>query len=156
MGEGMQIKELPPQPVLSIRDMVKVEMLGDFFGISFSKLFPYMAAMGEAPIGPPFALYHSEPTAEGFDVEVCVPTPVVLNATDDIASYELAGGKFLSAFHMGAYEGFTATYQQMMEWMAENGYKMAGPSREVYVVGVGQVEDPAEYITEILFPVESA
>jgi len=156
MSEGIQIKELPPQPVLSIRETVKAEKLGDFFGISFSKLFPYMAAMGEAPIGPPFALYHSEPTPEGFDVEVCVPTPVALNATDDIASYELEGGRFLSAFHMGAYENFGATYEQMTTWMGENGYRTAGPSREVYLVGVGQVEDPSEYITEILFPIEKA
>jgi len=156
MAEGMQIKELPPQPVLSIREKVPIEKLGEFFGISFSKLFPYMAAMGEAPIGPPFALYHSEPTAEGFDVEVCVPTPVVVKPTDDIASYELAGGRFLSAFHMGAYEDFVATYKEMMAWLSSEGYRVAGPSREVYVVGVGQVDNPSEYITEILLPVEAA
>lgn len=156
MGEGIQIKELPPQPVLSIRDKVPAEKLMDFFGISFSKLFPYMAAMGEAPIGPPFALYHSKPTPEGFDVEVCVPTPVALNPSDDIASYELPGGQFLSAFHMGPYEDFAKTYDQMKAWLNEHGYRIAGPSREVYVVGMGQAEDPSEYITEILFPIEKA
>ena len=52
MAEGIQIKELPPQPVLTIREKVPAEQLGDFFGISFSKLFPYMAAMGEAPSDP--------------------------------------------------------------------------------------------------------
>ena len=156
MAEGIQIKELPPQPVLTIREKVPAEQLGDFFGISFSKLFPYMAAMGEAPIGPPFALYHSEPGPDGFDVEVCVPTPVVVNPTDDIASYELAGGRFLSAFHMGAYEDFGTTYDQLKAWLSEHGYRIVGPAREVYVVGVGQVDDPSEYITEILLPVESA
>ena len=35
----------------------------------------------------------------------------------------------------------------------ENGYSYAGPVREIYLVGKGQVEDEADYRTEILIPV---
>lgn len=149
----VEIKELPAQPVVSIRAKVRMDELADFFGKAFSKLFPYVASVGEAPVGPPIATYHSAPTPEGIDVEVCVPIGEAVGGSGEIRSSVLPAGTFASTLHAGPYEEFARTYGLLQVWMGENGYALAGPSREVYIVGMGQVDDPSGYLTEILFPV---
>lgn len=137
MAEAIELKELPAQPVLSIHGKVPAPQLVGFFGESFSKLFPYLASVGEAPVAPPLALYHGAPDEEGFEVEVCVPTGSVLPESGEIKSHELPGGQFASIVHLGPYEQVGETYGALMAWMGEQGYAPAGPSREIYVVGMG-------------------
>ena len=43
-----------------------------------------------------------------------------------------------------------------MRWIEENGYRIAGHSREVYMRGPGEGIDPAHYVTEVQIPVEKA
>jgi effector-binding domain-containing protein len=152
MENAIEIKELPPQPVLSLRSKVTMAALPGFIGSAFSRLFPYLASLGESPVGPPLAVYHGMPTDEGIDVELCVPTGTVLAAWDDIGASELPGGKFASVMHLGPYEKVGDTYALLQKWIVDNCYVLAGSSREVYIVGVGQA-DPDAYVTEILFPV---
>jgi effector-binding domain-containing protein len=152
MAEDIVLKDLPAQPVLSIRAKVPMTGLEDFFAGSFAKLFPYLAKLGEQPVGPPMAVYHGQPGPEGIDAELCVPTEKVLAASDDIQAAELPAAKFATTMHTGPYEAVAATYKTLGEWIQANGLKIAGPSREIYFVGPGQA-DPEAYITEILFPV---
>jgi effector-binding domain-containing protein len=152
MAEDIEFKELPAQPVLSIHAKVPAAELPEFFGESFSKLFPYLASLDEVPVAPPFALYHGMPTEEGFDMEVCVPTGKVLVEAGEIKASELPGGTFASTVHLGPYDEVADTYGALMAWIGGRGYAPSGPSREIYVVGMGQAE-PKDYVTEVLIPV---
>jgi effector-binding domain-containing protein len=147
-----EIKTLPPQPVLSIRDKVPMAELPAFIGASFSRLFTYLASLDEEPVGPPLAIYYSQPGEQGIDVQLCVPTGTEQPSTDGIESMSLVGGRFASMMHLGPYEGIGDSYQVLMRWIMDNCYLPAGAPREVYIVGVGQA-DPESYVTEILFPV---
>lgn len=40
-----------------------------------------------------------------------------------------------------------------MTWIEQNGYKITGLSRELYLKGEWLTPDPNEFITEIQFPV---
>jgi len=42
----------------------------------------------------------------------------------------------------------------LLKWIDANGYRIAGPIREVYVQGPEPGRDPSDYVTEIQFPVE--
>jgi len=152
MSDDIEIKELPPQPVLSIRKTVTMEELPAFIGISFSKLFPYLASLGEAPAGAPLALYYGEPTQQAIDAEICVPTSTVLQSSEEIKALELPGGRFASLTYVGPYEAMSQAYEKLAGWIADEGYSRPGPSREIYLVGMGQAE-PDAYVTDILFPI---
>ena len=43
----------------------------------------------------------------------------------------------------------------MLGWIEENGYRVAGPNREIYLRGGNEQGNP-DYVTEIQFPVEKA
>ena len=55
--------------------------------------------------------------------------------------------------HVGSYDGLSATYQALGKWIEANGYRMAGPSREIYLKPAGKDNEP---IVEIQWPVEKA
>lgn len=71
--------------------------------------------------------------------------------------YELDGAETVAAVvRQGPYDDFTPAYNALMRWIEENGYVIAGPNREIYLQGPEAGVDPADYITEIQFPVRKA
>ena len=63
-----------------------------------------------------------------------------------------------SVIHRGPYEYIHLAYQALMSWVESNGYQIAGPDREIYMKGPGQISkgNPKDYITEIQMPVKKA
>ncbi len=58
----------------------------------------------------------------------------------------------VSLLRPGPYDDFRPAYVAIMEWVQANGYRIAGPNREIYLQGPGQVP-PEELLTEIQLPV---
>ena len=57
-----------------------------------------------------------------------------------------------SAMHRGAYDEVGKTYNDLVPWILENGYEIAGPSEEVYLSDP-QNTPPEELMTEVRFPI---
>lgn len=57
--------------------------------------------------------------------------------------------------HRGPYETIGDTYAALQAWVAEKGYRMAGPPEESYLNDPGKAA-PEECLTEIRFPVAKA
>lgn len=106
------------------------------------------------------ALYHDN-NAEGIDVEMAMALPE--SSAPPVPSgrvkvYELpAVPTMASAIYHGSYDDFGAVgnvYGAVVKWIEANGYRMIGPSRELYLRApqLG-VNDPSG-IMEIQFPVD--
>ena len=54
---------------------------------------------------------------------------------------------------LGEHDGVGVTYGELGTWVVENAMSVAGPVREVYVVGPRDASDPAAWRTEIGWPV---
>jgi AraC family transcriptional regulator len=55
---------------------------------------------------------------------------------------------------VGPYETLHETHAAVERWIEANGGKVAGAPWEVYLTDPGEVPDPAEWQTEIVWPVE--
>ena len=62
--------------------------------------------------------------------------------------------KVLSIYHQGAYENLGEAYAFIFKYAEDNGYKVAGFSRESYIDGIWNKESVDEWLTEIQLPVE--
>lgn len=137
--------ELQPQTIFGLRKRIDIKDFPAFFGELF-------AAIGQnklPPAGPPLAFYHeAEFNPQNTDIELAVPV-----AEGTPGSRVLAGGPHAMATLLGAYDtdAFTAAYSALMEWVEQNGYRLAGAPYDKYVRG-GDDCKPEEYITEIYFP----
>lgn len=66
----------------------------------------------------------------------------------------LPAAKVISIYHKGAYEQIGEAYAYIMKYAEENGYKIAGLSRECYIDGIWNKESVDDWLTEIQLPVK--
>jgi effector-binding domain-containing protein len=155
MDRSFELKELAPQPVLGVRFRTVYTRMPEEIGKAFGTLFGLLSSRGEFPAGPPLSLFYGEDFDEDdIDMEICVPTARVLEGEGEVKGYLLDGCKAVSTLHMGPFDKVGDAWQPLMMWIDEKGYRPAGPGREVYLVGPGQANDPADYRTEVMCPVE--
>lgn len=57
--------------------------------------------------------------------------------------------------HAGAYDQLQETYAAMEKWIGEQGLSTAGAPWEVYVTDPGDYPDPADWRTEVFWPVKT-
>jgi len=87
------------------------------------------------------------------DVEVAVPVFGRVEGSDEVNCYELPGGTMAKTVHKGPYQDCAPTYGKLFAWLAENGKKIARPTREVYLNDPNEVPQ-AEILTDIYVPIE--
>jgi effector-binding domain-containing protein len=160
MERQVEVREMADQLVLGMRFHTSLEKIEEDIGKAFTSIFSYLGEAAEYPAGPPFALYYINEDGEmGFDendidMEMCVPVAKLMGGKGDVGGREVPGATVVSTLHLGPYQQVTEAYQALTAFAEANGYRFVGPAREIYLVGMGQVEDEADYRTEIVIPVE--
>ncbi|MBN1934486.1 MAG: MerR family transcriptional regulator [Anaerolineae bacterium] len=147
------IKKLVPQTVISVRDTLPIQGIQQLFG----EVFGYLGQHKMAPAGPPIGIYYNpEFSEDAVDVEIAVPVSGTIAGSGRVKCWELpAVEQAACIIHQGGYETIGGTYGQLMTWIEANGYRITGPTCEVYLQGP-ESGDPSRYVTEIRFPVEKA
>lgn len=147
------LKKVDPQLAAAVRDVIPTySQVGQLFG----EIFAYLGQHGVSPSGPALAIYYDPEYRErDADVEAAVPVGVHLPGGDRVKVRELPGVEAMACVvHRGGYDGLGQAYSALMSWIEANGYRIAGPNREVYLRGAGPNVDPGAYVTEVQFPVE--
>lgn len=151
------VKKLDPVRVASVRDTIPAysdvgRLLGEVFGA--------LGQQRQHPIGPPLSIWHDpEYKEQDIDAEAAIPVGPSAQASGRVQTKELAPLDSAACYvHKGSYRTLNAAYAALMRWIEANGYRMAGPVREVYIYcGDGPVgQDDESYVTELQAPVEKA
>jgi DNA-binding transcriptional MerR regulator/predicted transcriptional regulator YdeE len=149
------LKTLDSMHVLSIREVVDAPArIGALIGDGFASLMP----AGIVPTAPCFALYHDpEFKPDEIDVEIAFPVSDDQAGAPDtpggraFQARTVPGGKAAVTVHHGGYDTIDESYGRIGGWIAENGFRFAGPPQEAYLT---QPDDPTGPVTEIRIPVE--
>lgn len=149
------IKNIDTLRVASIRDTIASYTSA---GPLYETLFATLGQHQIAPMGAPMAIYHDKDYKEkDVDVEAAVPIHGgALPENSPVKIRDLPGAQVAAVVRQGAWDDFTPIYQALMQWIANNGYRITGPNREIYLQGSESNVPPEEYIVEIQFPVEKA
>ena len=67
----------------------------------------------------------------------------------------LPAGPVAVAIHGGPYDSLQETYVALEKWVEENGHRVAGPPWEQYVTDPGEHPNPADWRTEVCWPLAS-
>lgn len=151
-SQEVVLKNVPAQPVASVRDIAPAySAIGQFLG----EVFAHLGQHRIRPAGPPMGIYHDvEYRERDVDVEAAVPVAGDAPEGERVRIYELPGAEMACIIHQGSVETIGGTYGQLMGWIETNGYRIAGPPREVYVQW--QDGDSASNVIECQQPVEAA
>lgn len=149
------IKKVEPTRVAAIRDVVPAYSQQ---GGLWNELYAQVGQYGAQFAGPCITVYYDEEYKErDVDVEVCQPISGPIPAQGRVQIRELPGGPVASVVHNGAYNRIGQAYDALMRWIGGNGYKTAGPGRELYLRAAQPVrQDDESCVTEIQLPVEKA
>ena len=103
-------------------------------------------------------MYHDEGFKEkDVDVESAVPIASAAPSGDRVEVRELPEVEQMACLTIeGSYEGLSGAYGRLIQWIQTNGYQIVAPNREIYIKGPGPDHGPAEYVTELQFPVQEA
>ena len=71
----------------------------------------------------------------------------------EVEAGELPGGPAVVAVHAGPYDQLAETYAAMERWMEQNGLRPGAAAWEHYVTDPAEHPDPADWRTEIYWPV---
>lgn len=123
----------------------------------WQELEGYLAMQHIRPTGACFTLYHDDEYKErDWDLEVCEPIEAELSESKHIKVKTLPAVPTLaSTIHNGPFVTIGEAYNAIGKWITDNGYRIIGPCREVYLRATedGNQNDP-NTVTEIQFPVE--
>ncbi|MEO0082248.1 MAG: GyrI-like domain-containing protein [candidate division WOR-3 bacterium] len=119
-------------------------------GQAINELFAWLEKCQVKPAGGPFAVFLTgfEVPQESAKWEVCVPVPAETKGDKDVAVKAMPATQIAAALYIGPYDKVGPVYEQLMKWVDENGYVVAGPCMEFYLSDPSKT--PAESLkTEI-------
>ncbi len=108
--------------------------------------------------GPCLTVYHEDELNEArIDLEVCQPYDGPPLTDPAITIHDLPAGTMACAVHHGPYATLSQAYEAALPWIEANGYRVAGPARDIYLQATGSGDqNDAACVTEVMFPVERA
>jgi len=148
-----ELKQARPQAVASIRTTAKTEKISEVLGQLFGEVAGYLGTLGVQPAGPPFARYHTW-EEDTFDMEAGFPVPAPVTGTARVKAGELPGGPLVSTWHIGSYDTIEKAYNALQAWADEHDRELAEGPWEVYWTDPNEVPNPAEWKTEVVWPVK--
>ncbi len=150
------IKEIPACTVYSAKHTIP----------NYSALMEVMPALGEkvgklnpglkcVEPGYCFNVYlDGEYRDTDINVEICEAVVSRGKDGDGIVFKDLPAVTVVSVLHKGAYEKIGVAYAYAMQWVEQNGYRVAGQVRESYIDGIWNRENVEDWLTEIQVPAE--
>lgn len=152
-------RTVAPLPVLALTDMVSTENCGAWLADAYDRLYAAAKAAGITATGPSGATYAREFFEDEVgEVVAFVPVPDAASALTftDVEQRDLPGGRFAVTVHAGPFDDFDRTYGALGSHVARNDSGLPDPIRELYVVGEDETDDPANYRTDIYWPIRPA
>jgi AraC family transcriptional regulator len=151
--QSIERKEIAPQPVLFIRRRIARSELQPTLAECFGKLYTHAQTKGLPIAGFPLARYIS--TGPGlWTIEPSIPLAAPAAGEGEMQPGTLPGGPVAFAVHMGPYDQLEATNAAVERWIEKQGYVVGGAPWEWYVTDPGEVPNPADWKTEVYWPLQ--
>lgn len=142
------------QPILYIRRRIPVSQLQQTMGECFGALFGHGIKAGLPIAGQPISRYVA--TGAGlWTVDFVLPLMELAESNGEMESGVLVSGPVAFAVHEGPYDQLSETYAAIEKWIEDNGYSSGSSPWESYVTDPGETPDPADWRTEVFWPLEA-
>jgi effector-binding domain-containing protein len=152
MQNKCEFLEKPAQPVLSIRTRTTVDKLPQVLGYAYEAIMQYLGEIGEQPSDAPFAAYYNM-DMQDLDIEAGFPVMKPIAGKGEIAGSEIPAGKQAVCIYKGPYSQCEAAYNDLTQWMQENGHIPVGTAYEFYLNSPEDTPE-SELLTRIMFPLK--
>ena len=155
MSVSVSRKELQPATALVIRRKTAASEIAKTLSDCLPRVFAWAQQHGVPFAGPPFTRYL--PSGPGLlSIEAGLTIAAPSKGEGDIIATELPGGPAAIAIHEGGYETLAETHAAVERWIEANKLESAGSPWETYLTDPGDKPDPADWRTEVVYPLRRA
>jgi len=147
------LKKLPAMRAAEAREVIAGwEQLTPALERLYPLVDSYIRRAGASRVGHRIVIFYE--SEQEISIGVCMPFEGELVEGSQVKVVELPAVETMaSLIHHGSFSGLRQAYTAISTWIETNGYRMSGPSREIYLECEPDM-DPSHYVTEIQFPVE--
>ncbi len=146
------LKQVEPVLVASVRELLPAHnQITPLYGEVYEAL-----GTGASECGPTMAIWYDDEFRE-HDVDGAAAFTLRSRVREQgrVQVHELSAATMAATVHQGSYNTLIDAHEAILQWIEVNGYRPAGPSREIYLYNTKPIDhDDPSYITEIQFPVE--
>lgn len=152
MSYEMKVKEFEPVKVLGVTFDTSPEKINPDATRSYRDLYDFLNQAGVTAAAPPRLAYHSMDD-ETWRIECCVPVPFEPDGHEGFEFRDFPGGRVATSVHRGPYDELGIAWQELSRWITAHGHRSAGVCFDIYLNDPAGVSDPAEYVTELVWPI---
>lgn len=157
MSETVAYRALDPLTVYAVRGIAPgmgPEHVGPIIGPLIEGLDRALTEAGRPILAPAVFWYETVEGSDGLAVNVSYPAEPDPRPGAGYEVVELPAVPLAAVIvHRGEMSGLGDTWSTLAGQLVADGYRMSGPSREVYVQAEGHTPD-SDWLTEIQVPVE--
>lgn len=159
-GYDVIVKRVEPLLIASVRAVLpNHSAVGGLFGEVYEAIRPYVEkALAPAPErgGQTLVLcYDSEFKDSDVEAAAAFMLRCPIPPSGRVQVCELPEVMVAATIHHGSYATIGAAHEAVLCWVAANGYRVAGPDRELNLYHAPPIrQDDPSYITEIQYPIE--
>jgi DNA-binding transcriptional MerR regulator len=147
-------RTVPVIDALAISAIVSIDELVAWWTGAFEELADTLAAAGLRAAGNSGALYAPEVFEQACgEVVVFVPVTEPVAGGDRARMRTIPAAELAVTIHHGAHDDFDRSYGTLGRYIAERSLQVAEPVREYYLIGPRHTADPAQWRTEIAWPI---
>ncbi len=145
------IAQSPAQPIAFIPLVIPRDQIQVVMGPGLQEVFAALGAQDQKPTGPWFS-HHLRMNPKTFDFRICVPVARAVKPVGRVQAGERAAAKVARTTYHGGYEGLGEAWPQLRAWVDAQGLKTREDLWEVYVKGPEASPNPADWRTELNWP----
>jgi DNA-binding transcriptional MerR regulator len=150
IGLDVELRHVPATPVAAVEAEVDHEEVLDWYAGAMAELDTAV----RHPAGPPGGLYANELFTQGRGrALVYLPVAERPASSGRVRAVTLPAVELAVTTHPGDHDTIDVTYGELGSWVADHTLAVAGPVREMYLLGPRDTADPARWRTEIGWPV---
>ncbi|WP_040493113.1 GyrI-like domain-containing protein [Ilumatobacter nonamiensis] len=146
--QAPEIVDAEPQVTMSMREVVPMAEIRDFFDRSFTMLAEVIERQELTIVAPAHAMYRGAP-GETADVEVGFRTEPTADPEGLVMLGRLPGGRVARAVHVGNYERLSESWERLRAWVDDEGLVPTDEFWEVYLTEPTPDADPDDMRTEL-------
>jgi len=147
-----ELREHSEEMVATIRVTTTPDMIGQTIGNILPEVWGHIVGSGIKPIGPPMVRYHR--FGDIVDLEGGFAVESSGTDTDRVHFTTLPACHVASLWHGGPYDTLGASWEKLGNWIRQQELTATEPCWEVYWTDPREVENPADWRTEILWAVQ--
>jgi DNA-binding transcriptional MerR regulator len=150
----VELRRAPAVDAVAISDVVSAEEAVPWLQGALAELRATLVAHGERAAGPAGGIYPDNVfTEHRGQVTIFVPVAKPVQPSGRVIATQIPAAELAVIEHRGPPDGVDRAYGTLATYVAHHAIAVEGPIREYYVVGQHDTPRPAEWRTEIGWPI---